>query len=553
MEEQPLRVLACGDVEGRLNALFNRVQAIQKKTGQFDLLLCVGEFFGTTPEAEAEWQLYKTGAKKAPIHTYILGAASQETVKNFPNADGCELAENITYLGRRGVFTGVSGLQIAYVSGHEARQEPAPAHCFTSKDLVALMTPLTSSSKFKGVDILLTSQWPRGVWHYANNPEVNTKLCGSNSIASLADKLKPRYHFAALEGAHYERLPYRNHVVLQENAQHVSRFIALAAVNNPAKKKYLYAFNIIPMKTMDPTELVKQPQDVTENPYRCPTKDKTDTQKTAFSATEEEPANQYFFDLSKKQGGGSRGHSRKRHSDGDRRGRDEQHHQGQPKQPRRHPQPSGPCWFCLASPQVEKHLVISIGTHCYLALAKGGLTPRHVLILPIGHYQSVVDLSSEVVEEMEKYKSALRKFYKSKGERCVLFERNYRSQHLQLQVVPVPLNRCATEDIKEAFMVQAQEQQMEMMEIPEHTDLKQIAPPGTPYFYVELDSGEKLFYRIQKHFPLQFGREVLASEAVLNIPTRADWKECKQSKEEEEEGSKQLRDDFQPYDFTWDE
>lgn len=26
-------------------------------------------------------------------------------------------------------------------------------------------------------------------------------------------------------------------------------------------------------------------------------------------------------------------------------------------------QPSGPCWFCLASPQVEKHLVISIGTH----------------------------------------------------------------------------------------------------------------------------------------------------------------------------------------------
>uniref|UniRef100_A0A3Q1FFW5 Calcineurin-like phosphoesterase domain-containing protein n=1 Tax=Acanthochromis polyacanthus TaxID=80966 RepID=A0A3Q1FFW5_9TELE len=64
MGEQPLRVLACGDVEGRLNALFNRVQTIQKKTGQFDLLLCVGEFFGTTPEAEAEWQQYKTGAKK---------------------------------------------------------------------------------------------------------------------------------------------------------------------------------------------------------------------------------------------------------------------------------------------------------------------------------------------------------------------------------------------------------------------------------------------------------------------------------------------------------
>lgn len=110
---------------------------------------------------------------------------------------------------------------------------------------------------------------------------------------------------------------------------------------------------------------------------------------------------------------------------------------------------------------MEKHLVISIGTHvsvtacitlqppssrnaegsgaslqCYLAMAKGGLTSRHVLILPIGHYQSVVDLSSEVVQEMEKYKSALKSFYKSRGERCILFERNYRSQHLQLQVEP---------------------------------------------------------------------------------------------------------------------
>lgn len=26
-------------------------------------------------------------------------------------------------------------------------------------------------------------------------------------------------------------------------------------------------------------------------------------------------------------------------------------------------QPPGPCWFCLASPEVEKHLVVNIGTH----------------------------------------------------------------------------------------------------------------------------------------------------------------------------------------------
>ena len=43
-----------------------------------------------------------------------------------------------------------------------------------------------------------------------------------------------------------------------------------------------------------------------------------------------------------------------------------------------------------------------------------------------------------------------------------------------VQVVPVPLDRCTTDDIKEAFTVQAQEQQMELMEIPQHTELKQV-------------------------------------------------------------------------------
>uniref|UniRef100_A0A672NPX0 CWF19-like protein 1 n=1 Tax=Sinocyclocheilus grahami TaxID=75366 RepID=A0A672NPX0_SINGR len=516
MEDKPLRVLACGDVEGRINALFNRVNAIQKKSGQFDLLLCVGEFFGTS-EAEAEWEAYKSGAKKAPIHTYILGAASQETVKYFPNSDGCELAENITCLGRRGIFTGASGLQIAYVSGREAQQEPAPSHCFTSKDIIALAAPLLSNSKFRGVDILLTSQWPRGVWQYGNSP-VSALLCSFNSVL--------------------------NHVVLQENAQHVSRFIALASVNNPAKKKYLYAFNIVPMKNMDPAELVKQPQDVTENPYRKPVKDgKKEKPPPSMTGAEEEPVSQFFFDLGqKKPQHQQHHHGRKRQTDGDR--------PNYPKQPRRPPQPTGPCWFCLASPEVEKHLVISIGTHCYMALAKGGLTPDHVLLLPIGHYQSVVDLASEVVEEMEKYKSAVKKFCKSRAQRCIMFERNYRSQHLQLQVVPVSMEKCSTEDIKEAFMTQAEEQQMELMEIPAHTDLKQIAPPGTPYFYVELDTGEKLFYRIKKKFPLQFGREVLASEALLNIPMRADWRECKCTKEEEEDQAKQMRSDFEPFDFA---
>lgn len=62
------------------------------------------------------------------------------------------------------------------------------------------------------------------------------------------------------------------------------------------------------------------------------------------------------------------------------------------------PKPKGPCWFCLGSPEVEKHLVVSVGTHVYLAMAKGPLNEQHILILPIGHFQSLVTCSDEVLE-----------------------------------------------------------------------------------------------------------------------------------------------------------
>ena len=39
----------------------------------------------------------------------------------------------------------------------------------------------------------------------------------------------------------------------------------------------------------------------------------------------------------------------------------------------------------------------------YLALAKGGLVEDHVLILPIGHYQSSVTSLADVIEEIDKY------------------------------------------------------------------------------------------------------------------------------------------------------
>lgn len=95
----------------------------------------------------------------------------------------------------------------------------------------------------------------------------------------------------------------------------------------------------------------------------------------------------------------------------------------------------------------------------------------------------------------------------------------------------------------------AEEYKIELIELPQHSQLQQIASPGTTYFYVELPNGDKLYCRIKKDFPLSFGREVLASDPILNLNERADWKDCQISEEEETELAKKIRRKFEPYDI----
>ncbi|CAI5508334.1 unnamed protein product [Closterium sp. Naga37s-1] len=87
------------------------------------------------------------------------------------------------------------------------------------------------------------------------------------------------------------------------------------------------------------------------------------------------------------------------------------------------PPTPAPCWFCLASPKVETHLVVSVGEHCYVALPKGPLVPGHVLILPIEHFPSVISLPSDALAEMWRYMGALRKCFAAQGHTVVAFER----------------------------------------------------------------------------------------------------------------------------------
>lgn len=182
-------------------------------------------------------------------------------------------------------------------------------------------------------------------------------------LAWLNLKLKPRYHISGLEGIHYERPPFRIPNLTEGDMEIVTRFIALARVGNEKKEKWLYALSLTPLDKMKISELLQKTTDETPCPfdfhelenksgllvfcfiYCCYVLFFTVFKNKRKSVSQ----NQYFYDTNV-----------------------EEEQQPQKRTKRQKPIfDQSKCWFCLASPSVEKHLVITVGNSVYLALAKG--------------------------------------------------------------------------------------------------------------------------------------------------------------------------------------
>lgn len=159
--------LVCGDVNGQLKSLFKRVESINKKANGavFEMLFCVGDFFS---EECMDLDEYKNGTLKIPIPTYILGPNKNiKSFKSLINEDNNEICENLVYLGKKGQFTVSSGLVIAYLSGIENVDSENTDWTFNKEDVISMKkTNLKCRSNlndYRGVDLLLTSQWPHGM------------------------------------------------------------------------------------------------------------------------------------------------------------------------------------------------------------------------------------------------------------------------------------------------------------------------------------------------------------------------------------------------------
>ncbi|CAJ1941685.1 unnamed protein product [Sphenostylis stenocarpa] len=562
------RILLCGDVLGRLNQLFKRVSSVSKSAGPFDALLCVGQFFPDSPEQLEEFTAFIEGGSQIPLPTYFVGdygvaapkfllQASKDSANRGFMMDGFKVCDNLYWLKGSGKFP-LFGLSVAYLS---------------ETQLVGYIGVTNGAA---------ASDIPAGV----------SDAVGSDStISELVQEIKPRYHIAGTKGIYYAREPYTN-----VDAVHVTRFIGLASVGNRDKQKFIHAISPTPASTMSSTEIAVKTTNTTLSPYTFVEKKTSPLDSTKRSSDSNSDAQYWRYDVSQKKqkhetrhadkmcfkfvSSGSCPHGEKCHFQHDidareqcRRGvcfdflnkgkcergpdcnfkhslQDEgdRHSSRRPGSGR-----SKECWFCLSSPNVETHLIISIGENYYLALAKGPLVEDHALIIPVEHMPSTLSMSTESEIELSRFQNSLKSYCRSQEREVIFFEwASIRGTHANLQAIPIPSSKAVM--VEKVFNLAAQKLGFEFVAktFDSISDgrkfLRTQIGGGSSLFYAQVSGGTILLHHVEENerFPVQFGREVLAG--LLNMADNADWRNHKHNKDEEMKIVDDFKSRFQEYD-----
>ncbi|KAF5395284.1 hypothetical protein PHET_12457 [Paragonimus heterotremus] len=196
------KILICGDVKGKLKALCSRVSNVIRAAGNFDMMFCLGDFFG---QDATEINDLLQGFYNLPIPTYVV-APIQGVAKTYADEKGSKICENLVILG---IYTTISGLRVVYIStSSECSEEGVHASSSLLSNAIA-----AEDIGFIGVDLLLTPKWPFGINGHLTFPLpdecVACSVSGLKAISRLAYFLRPRYHFSSGNGSYFERPPYR--------------------------------------------------------------------------------------------------------------------------------------------------------------------------------------------------------------------------------------------------------------------------------------------------------------------------------------------------------
>lgn len=394
-----------------------------------------------------------------------------------------------------------------------------------------------------GIDVFLSSEWGKGFSTFIPKdlvPATREALdqVGSPVVGELLSVISTRYHFAGKEGLFFQLPPYKS-------LTGYTRFLGIGHVGS--SQKDLYACNITPVGSREPT---KVPEAWTENPYstRKSTLPEPTNKKAKFADMKDDAVfnrwglsqEQVRLQPNVRELERGRGSNR----DAPPRGYKCSICSGSnhfavncPKGSR-----GDACWFCLGSPGVETHLVCSIGTGVYLALAKGPLDYDHFLLLPVDHVSSFYGLSRAAQEEFGVYKDALRKYFAKRHKKIVFWDRNIqtsRTLHMNMQALAIPEQRWSQAKTFIDKEAAAMGLKFEEMDPQEH-------PGDEGYLIIELDQAMRLCSRQTNNRELfNFGRTVFAN--LLGKPEASNWKACELTMAQETKIVGEFKQQFKPF------
>ncbi len=485
------------------------------------MLLVAGRFVSDAcaPDfsSESHLQPFLSGVQSVPVMTYFC----------HPVLEPALVCDNLVCVGAAGLLA-LAGLRVGFLSAAAAAPETALQQARGEGG--------GGGGGEGGIDLLVcSSTWPRGVMDRLPAAEVphdtlrqiaqQQDQAAAAAVARAVVALAPRYVFAPSPDQFVERRPFS-----LEGHRHVCRFLALAKVGNPNKQKWLFAFKL------RSGEVVAAPEGTTLNPLlqedaKPPSQPPQGTVERRRPREDEEGGFQRWGAIP-----------------------DQQQHDGGNKRRNKGPKlqrnidRGSECWFCLDSSNAEQHLVASVGSETYLAVAKGAIVEGHILVLPLEHVPSLVRASVSVWQEMERYMRALRAAAKSRGELMLFYERNvehaYEGPHCHIQAMPL----SGTGKRNTAAAVAEQLQSWTTWTVgPDGSlpaDRMRRELQGS-YFWIELDG--KMWVSTAPKIDLDFGRKVFA-EAAGVPPARIHWKRCVVPVEEEKKQVEAFTKSFRQFD-----
>lgn len=183
-----LRILVTGGIDGDFKSFFQKISKVNSKSGPFEMLICVGDFFSTIkPELNQVWNdINQRKSLNIPsIPTYIVGPSCEDHVQFYKPQNvleevdfdaGFELANNITFLGKKGILTGASGFKMAYLSGIQSSHSSKVT--FSENDIKELITQINACASV--IDVLITYQPPKGFANCLGTIPVEIKKISDN-------------------------------------------------------------------------------------------------------------------------------------------------------------------------------------------------------------------------------------------------------------------------------------------------------------------------------------------------------------------------------------